>query len=108
MADEISFLPLGAIIQSFKVGGVDIVQGFPTQAQYEALEASTGRRQRRGLSAEMRRLMRQREVKRDQIYDLHDVLEGQRAGGLDMSAQDLEVTIASVLSRDETWNGIVD
>lgn len=36
MADEISFLPLGAIIQSFKVGGVDIVQGFPTQAQYEA------------------------------------------------------------------------
>ena len=52
--------------------------------------------------------MRQREVKRDQIYDLHDVLEGQRAGGLDMSAQDLEVTIASVLSRDETWNGIVD
>ena len=75
------------------------------QAQYDALEASTGRR---GLSAEIRRLMRQREVKRDQIYDLHDVLEGQRAGGLDMTAQDVEVTIASVLSRDETWNGIVD
>lgn len=34
MADEISFLPLGAIIQSFKVGGVDIVQGFPTQELY--------------------------------------------------------------------------
>jgi len=34
MADEISFLPLGAIIQSFKVGGVNIVQGFPTQALY--------------------------------------------------------------------------
>ncbi|KAI0475246.1 aldose-1-epimerase [Xylariaceae sp. FL0804] len=36
MADEISFLPLGAIIQSFTVGGVNIVQGFPTQELYEA------------------------------------------------------------------------
>lgn len=34
MADEISFLPLGAIIQSFKVGGLNIVQGFPTQELY--------------------------------------------------------------------------
>lgn len=34
MADEISFLPLGAIVQSFKVGGIDIVQGFPTQDLY--------------------------------------------------------------------------
>ncbi|KAL7619849.1 hypothetical protein AAE478_010394 [Parahypoxylon ruwenzoriense] len=34
MADEISFLPLGAIIQSFRVGGVNIVQGFPTQDDY--------------------------------------------------------------------------
>ncbi|KAI1166000.1 galactose mutarotase-like domain-containing protein [Nemania serpens] len=34
MADEISFLPLGAIIQSFKVGGQNIVQGFPTQELY--------------------------------------------------------------------------
>ncbi|RYP81004.1 hypothetical protein DL769_002184 [Monosporascus sp. CRB-8-3] len=34
MADEVSFLPLGAIIQSFKVGGVNIVQGFPTQQLY--------------------------------------------------------------------------
>ncbi|KAI0104627.1 galactose mutarotase-like domain-containing protein [Nemania sp. FL0031] len=34
MADEVSFLPLGAIIQSITVGGVNIVQGFPTQALY--------------------------------------------------------------------------
>ncbi|KAI1074010.1 galactose mutarotase-like protein [Whalleya microplaca] len=34
MTDEISFLPLGAIIQSFTVGGVNIVQGFPTQELY--------------------------------------------------------------------------
>ncbi|KAI1817028.1 galactose mutarotase-like protein [Poronia punctata] len=36
MADEITFLPLGAIIKSFKVAGVNIVQGFPTQALYES------------------------------------------------------------------------
>ncbi|KAI5863664.1 aldose 1-epimerase [Durotheca rogersii] len=36
MADEIAFVPLGAIIQSFKVGGVNIVQGFPTQEDYAA------------------------------------------------------------------------
>lgn len=37
MADApVSFLPLGAIIQSFTVGGVNIVQGFPEQAHYEA------------------------------------------------------------------------
>ncbi|KAI1302874.1 galactose mutarotase-like domain-containing protein [Xylaria venustula] len=36
MATEVSFLPLGAIIQSFKVDGVNIVQGFPTQELYES------------------------------------------------------------------------
>ncbi|KAI0007288.1 galactose mutarotase-like protein [Xylariaceae sp. FL0662B] len=36
MTDEISFLPLGAIIQSFTIGGVNIVQGFPTQELYVA------------------------------------------------------------------------
>ncbi|KAJ2898405.1 uncharacterized protein MKZ38_003957 [Zalerion maritima] len=35
MADApISFLPLGAVIQSFKVNGIDIVQGFPSQEIY--------------------------------------------------------------------------
>ncbi|KAI2631282.1 galactose mutarotase-like protein [Xylaria nigripes] len=36
MANEITFLPLGAIIKSFVVGGMNIVQGFPTQELYEA------------------------------------------------------------------------
>lgn len=35
MADApVTFLPLGAIIQTLNVGGVNIVQGFPTQALY--------------------------------------------------------------------------
>lgn len=33
-ADEISLLPLGAIIQSFTVDGTNIVQGFPKQELY--------------------------------------------------------------------------
>ncbi|KAH8888466.1 galactose mutarotase-like protein [Thozetella sp. PMI_491] len=36
MADApVSFLPLGAIIQSINVGGINIVQGFPEQEQYQ-------------------------------------------------------------------------
>lgn len=34
-SDEISFLPLGAILQSLHVSGINIVQGFPAQADYE-------------------------------------------------------------------------
>jgi aldose 1-epimerase len=30
-----TFLPLGAIIQEFKVDGVNIVQGFPTAELYK-------------------------------------------------------------------------
>jgi aldose 1-epimerase len=37
MADApVTFLPLGAIIQELRVGGVNIVQGFPEQSQYES------------------------------------------------------------------------
>jgi aldose 1-epimerase len=34
MIEEISYLPLGAIIQSFRVDNIDIVLGFPTQELY--------------------------------------------------------------------------
>lgn len=35
-SDEISFLPLGAILQSLPVAGINIVQGFTSQDDYEA------------------------------------------------------------------------
>lgn len=35
-SDEITFLPLGAILQSLPVAGTNIVQGFPSQAAYES------------------------------------------------------------------------
>ncbi|KUI66317.1 Bifunctional protein GAL10 [Cytospora mali] len=34
--DEISFLPLGAVLQSLHVGDINIVQGFPSQDLYES------------------------------------------------------------------------
>ncbi|KAL2141554.1 hypothetical protein VTI28DRAFT_2254 [Corynascus sepedonium] len=40
MADApVTFLPLGAIIQELRVGGVNIVQGFPEQSHYESYNA---------------------------------------------------------------------
>jgi aldose 1-epimerase len=35
----VTFLPLGAIIQELRVGGVNIVQGFPEQSQYQSHNA---------------------------------------------------------------------
>lgn len=35
----VTFLPLGAIIQELRVGGLNIVQGFPEQAQYQSHNA---------------------------------------------------------------------
>ena len=40
MADApISFLPLGAILQTLKIGDVNIVQGFPSQSHYSSHNA---------------------------------------------------------------------
>ncbi|KAL2166365.1 hypothetical protein VTG60DRAFT_2898 [Thermothelomyces hinnuleus] len=40
MADApVTLLPLGAIIQEFRVGGLNIVQGFPEQSHYESYNA---------------------------------------------------------------------
>jgi aldose 1-epimerase len=36
LSADFEFLPLGAIIQSFLVGKINIVQGFPTQALYQS------------------------------------------------------------------------
>ncbi|KAL2174915.1 galactose mutarotase-like domain-containing protein [Thermothelomyces heterothallicus CBS 202.75] len=40
MADApVTLLPLGAIIQEFRIGGLNIVQGFPEQSHYESYNA---------------------------------------------------------------------
>ncbi|KAH8682310.1 hypothetical protein BX600DRAFT_448237 [Xylariales sp. PMI_506] len=77
-------------------------------AEYNALDASFGRRQRKQISSELSRLLRMLEMKNEQIYRLHDVLEGQKRSGQCMSEQEIEMTLMSIRTADDTWDGIMD
>ncbi|KAI3324536.1 hypothetical protein HD806DRAFT_492901 [Xylariaceae sp. AK1471] len=78
------------------------------QAVYDECDPSVNKRLWKQLDAEIKGLRKRRDLKRDQIYDLHDVLEGQKANAQLMSQEAIDMTITSVLSRDPTWNGIMD
>ncbi|KAI3339990.1 hypothetical protein F4824DRAFT_431928 [Ustulina deusta] len=78
------------------------------QAVYDECDAGVNKRLWKQLDAEIRVLRKRRDLKRDQIYDLHDVLEGQKANAQLMSQDAIDMTITSVLSKDPTWNGIMD
>ncbi|KAI0868986.1 hypothetical protein GGS24DRAFT_480374 [Hypoxylon argillaceum] len=78
------------------------------QAVYDECDASVNKRLWKQLDAEIRVLRKRRDLKRDQIYDLHDVLEGQKASAQLMSQEAIDMTITSVLGKDPTWNGILD
>lgn len=78
------------------------------QAVYDECDAAVNRKMWKKLDAEIRVLRKRRDLKRDQIYDLHDVLEGQKANAQLMSQEAVDMTINSVLSKDPTWNGILD
>ncbi|KAI0474084.1 hypothetical protein GGR56DRAFT_650243 [Xylariaceae sp. FL0804] len=77
------------------------------QSVYDECDPAANKRIWKRLDAEMQGLRRRRDLKREQIYDLHDVLEGQKEAAL-MGDEALDMTIASVLSKDPTWNGILD
>ncbi|KAI5918222.1 hypothetical protein F4810DRAFT_600042 [Camillea tinctor] len=78
------------------------------QAVYDECSPSRNKRLWKDLDMEIQKLRKRRDLKREQIYDLHDVLEGQKSSGQVMSAEFVELTIESVLSRDPTWDGIMD
>ncbi|KAI8955571.1 hypothetical protein F4801DRAFT_272091 [Xylaria longipes] len=78
------------------------------QAVYDECDAAVNKKLWKKLDAEIRVLRQRRDLKRDQIYDLHDVLEGQKANAQLMSEEAIDMTIMSVLSKDPTWNGIMD
>ncbi|ORY57163.1 uncharacterized protein BCR38DRAFT_108524 [Pseudomassariella vexata] len=79
-------------------------------AIFAAMDPSFGRRERKGVTSEIQTLMRAINDKQDMIYRLHDVLEGQKASGQQMTEDEVDVTIMSILSKDKevTWDGIVD
>jgi len=64
--------------------------------QYKKHDVSKGARQRKALLEEMKKLTTAIEVKADQIYNLFNVLEGQKAAGQLMTDQEVEVTLLNV------------
>ncbi|KAI0126943.1 hypothetical protein BJ170DRAFT_630546 [Xylariales sp. AK1849] len=78
------------------------------QAVYNGLDASFGRRQRKQVSSELNRLLRMLELKNEQIYKLYDVLEGQKRNGQQMGTMEVEMTLMSIRTAEDTWDGIMD
>ncbi|KAL2808838.1 hypothetical protein BJX63DRAFT_407681 [Aspergillus granulosus] len=66
------------------------------QSAYNKLDASLSKRQRKSLGDKIGNLLKDIDIKADQIYALYDVLEGQRQGGQEMTEQEMEVTLQSI------------
>ncbi|KAE8366209.1 hypothetical protein BDV27DRAFT_171071 [Aspergillus caelatus] len=66
------------------------------QGAYNKLDASLSKRQRKSLSAKIEKLLKDIDMKADQIYALYDVLEGQKSKGQEMTEQEMEVTLQSI------------
>ncbi|KAB8239629.1 uncharacterized protein BDW43DRAFT_296012 [Aspergillus alliaceus] len=66
------------------------------QGAYNKLDASLSKRQRKSLSAKIEKLLKDVDMKADQIYALYDVLEGQKSRGQEMTEQEMEVTLQSI------------
>lgn len=66
------------------------------QGAYNKLDASLGKRQRKTLGEKIEKLLREVDMKADQIYALYDVLEGQKHGGHQMTEHEMEQTLQSI------------
>ncbi|KAJ2904070.1 hypothetical protein MKZ38_008881 [Zalerion maritima] len=68
-----------------------------TRERYDSLDASVNRRARKQLSKDLHQQMRVLDCKNDQIYALYDVLEGQKRVDQQMSKEQLDVTVCSIM-----------
>ncbi|RDW81321.1 uncharacterized protein DSM5745_04878 [Aspergillus mulundensis] len=66
------------------------------QGAYNKLDASISKRQRKTLGEKIEKLLKDIDMKADQIYALYDVLEGQKQRGQEMTEQEMEVTLQSI------------
>jgi hypothetical protein len=66
------------------------------QGAYNKLDVSLSKRQRKSLAAKIEKLLKDIDLKADQIYALYDVLEGQKQNGNEMTEQEMEVTLQSI------------
>ncbi|CAD6499723.1 BgTH12-03831 [Blumeria graminis f. sp. triticale] len=74
---------------------------------YMSHDASLGRKIRKGLSNSMKSLHKEMEIKKDQLYALYDVLEGQKQAQQEMTDEFLDLTLTQLgVVVDDTWEGI--
>lgn len=66
------------------------------QALYNKQDPSLSKRKRKSVLLKIETTLKAVDVKADQIYALYDVLEGQKANGLDISEEQVEVTLQSI------------
>lgn len=66
------------------------------QAAYNKLDASLSRRQRKTLHEKIERILKDIDMKADQIYALYDVVEGQKQDINQMTEREMEVTLQSI------------
>lgn len=74
-------------------------------AVYNECNPSIHRRVWKKLGAEIEKLQKARDLKRDQIYYLYDAIEGYKKSGREMPDTIAELTIMSALGKDPTWEG---
>ena len=66
------------------------------QDLYNGHDPALSRRQRKQCSKKIEGLVKDVDVKADQIYALYDVLEGQKQDGHELSEQEIELTLQSI------------
>ena len=110
-----SMPPGNALLVAIKIAKDDLEQLRSESRRlhklYCSYDISQGRRERRRVIKQIDELNNKMEIKSDQVYRLHDVLEGQRQTG-QAATEDFEMTILSELrggatadSKDMSWNG---
>ncbi|KAJ5681910.1 uncharacterized protein N7477_001850 [Penicillium maclennaniae] len=72
------------------------------QSAFNKLDASLGKKQRKALTEKVEKLIKDIDLKSDQIYALYDVLEGHKGRG-DITEQEMEMTLQSI-GLDTTTN----
>lgn len=66
------------------------------QKLYTGHDPALSKRQRKSVYAKVETLLKEIDVKADQIYSLYDVLEGQKQAGHQITEQEVEVTLQSI------------
>ncbi|KAI1135990.1 hypothetical protein F5Y05DRAFT_392610 [Hypoxylon sp. FL0543] len=78
------------------------------EAVYNECNPAYHRTMWKNLADEIEKLRKARDLKRDQIYFLHDALLGQQASGQEMTEDFVDFTIISTMGKDDDWDGDIN